>query len=237
MAGVFAPDPAPGTGVGPEFAQRGVMAVSLPADIVMDVARAADPARFQAAVSKLGSGVDYADVARDVALAFTSTDTGGLDAADGAASPRGAHAPFDVERARLRLGGRDGFSGVTDVRLADGLLNADRLREGTPYEQFEALTLQKFVEAILPKQGEAWFGKGFAGDTWKSFLAQQVAAELARSGGIGIARMIERAHPGEGQARAAADGLRSSAGLQDRIAASGARDSGLQPGAASPAAA
>ncbi|MGV6872322.1 rod-binding protein [Pseudochelatococcus sp. B33] len=204
------------------------MAVSLPADIVMDVARAADPARFQAAVGRLESGVDYAAVARDVALAFASD---GLGAADGTERPRGVHLPLDAERARLRLDGRDGFSGATDVRLADGLLNADRLREGSAYEQFEALTLQKFVEAILPKQGEAWFGRGFAGDTWKSFLAQQVAAELARAGGIGIARMVERVHPGDGQARTAADALRSASGVGGGVAAA----HGLAPGGSMPA--
>lgn len=192
------------------------MAVSLPADIVMDVARAADPTRFRAAVNKLESGGDYAAVARDVALAFASADTEGLDAASGSARAPGARLPFDVDQARLRLGGRDGFTGVPDIRLADGLLNADRLREGSPYEQFEALTLQKFVESILPKGGEAWFGKGFAGETWKSFLAQQVAAELARSGGIGIAQMVERAHPGNGKDE---NGARSVKDGQERLAA------------------
>lgn len=189
------------------------MAVSLPADIVMDVARAADPARFRAAVNKLESSVDYTAVAQDVALAFAPAGAEG--AGQEARRVPGMHLPFDVERARLRLGGRDGLSGMA---AAGGLLNANRLREGNPYEQFEALTLQKFVEAILPKQGEAWFGKGLAGDTWKSFLAQQVAAELARSGGVGIARMIERTHPSEKDAngRATADALQALNGVRDQ---------------------
>lgn len=204
------------------------MAVSLSADIVMDVARAADPAGFRAAVNKLESGGDYAAVARDVALAFASAD---FTAGEGGRTGR-AQLPFDADRARLQLGNRlgnrsgghlgdhNGLSGAAGVGLAGGLLNADRLREGSAYEQFEAMTLQKFVEAILPARSEAWFGKGFAGDTWKSFLAQQVAAELARAGGIGIARMIERAHPGEGGARGATAALLSVDGARDRVAAS-----------------
>lgn len=194
------------------------MAVSLPADIVMDVARAADPARFRVAVDRLGGG-GYAAAARDVALAFSSADAGGVDAGEGASRAGGVRQPFDAERARLRLGGGDGFGGVG---VGDGLLNADRLREGGPYEQFEALTLQKFVEAMLPRQGETLFGKGFAGETWKSFLAQQIAAELARSGGIGIASMIERAHPGDGRGggrgQASAEALRSAGGVADKVA-------------------
>lgn len=185
------------------------MAVSLPADIVMDVARAADPARFRAAVNKLESGGDYAAVARDVALAFTSADAAGLEMMDGETRPSGAQLPFDVERARLRLGGRDGSSGPPALPLADGLLNTARLREGSPYEQFEALTLQKFLEAMLPQESESWFGEGFAGDTWKSFLAQYMAAELARSGGVGLATMVESAQAREEQARQAVDALRS----------------------------
>ncbi|MBB3808003.1 rod-binding protein [Pseudochelatococcus contaminans] len=173
------------------------MAVALPADIVMDVARAADPARFKVAVNRLESGGDYAAVARDVALAFAADDTAGFF--EGAGHVR---QPFDAGQAVLRLGDRSGAGGV----------------KGSPYEQFEALTLQKFVEAMLPKESTAVFGKGFAGETWKSFLAEQMAAELARSGGIGIARMIEQAHPDDRQARAASEALSSANNIDDGLA-------------------
>ncbi|MFD2248845.1 hypothetical protein FHS82_000953 [Pseudochelatococcus lubricantis] len=153
------------------------MAVSIPADIVMDVARAADPARFRVAVDKLG-GADYAQVAGEVALAFSA---GEEESAVTTARRDGFGLPLDVERARL--GGRDGLPGV------------NRLRAGDIYQQFEAVTLQTFVEALLPRESTAWFGKGFAGDMWKSLLARQMAEELARSGGIGIARAVRRAHP------------------------------------------
>ncbi|MFT0893126.1 rod-binding protein [Pseudochelatococcus sp. G4_1912] len=194
------------------------MAVSLPADIVMDVARAADPARFRVAVNKLDSGSDYAAVANDVALAFAAPDVEGKTI--------GSQLPFDVERARLRLAGRDGFSPLEsrEIGTTGGLMNANRLRDGTPYQQFEALTLQKFVEAMLPKESSSWYGDGFAGDTWKSMLAQQVAAELARGGGIGIARMLEHAHPAkEGANNTHAEvrrALNESKDIQDKVTAS-----------------
>lgn len=50
--------------------------------------------------------------------------------------------------------------------------------------------LQNFVEAMLPRDAESVFGGGSAGASWKSMLAEHVARELARSGGIGIAGTI-----------------------------------------------
>lgn len=59
-------------------------------------------------------------------------------------------------------------------------------------QEFEAFVLQSFVETMLPGQPDNVFGKGTAGALWKSMLAEQIAREIARSGGIGIARMVER---------------------------------------------
>lgn len=195
------------------------MAVSLPTDIVMDVARAADPARFRVAVNKLDSKSDYAAVAKDIALAFSATDTDETSLQ----KSLGAQLPFDVERARLRLGGRDGFSLAEslDISTTGGLLSAEKLRSGTSYQQFEALALQKFVEAMLPKESASWYGGGFAGDTWKSMLAEQVAKELARSGGIGIANMIEKAHPSDNKARGIQSSANSLDSFQKKITSSG----------------
>lgn len=57
--------------------------------------------------------------------------------------------------------------------------------------EFEAFVLQSFIEAMLPEKADSVLGTGTAGAFWKSMLAEQVAGELARAGGIGIARMIE----------------------------------------------
>jgi Rod binding domain-containing protein len=56
--------------------------------------------------------------------------------------------------------------------------------------QFEAVLLQNMIEAMLPKDSEALMGSGTAGNMWKSMLAEKIAAEIARTGTIGIAKQI-----------------------------------------------
>jgi Rod binding domain-containing protein len=57
-------------------------------------------------------------------------------------------------------------------------------------QEFEAFVLQSFIEAMLPRNAESVFGSGTSGAFWKSMLAEQLAKELTRSGGVGIARLI-----------------------------------------------
>ncbi len=59
------------------------------------------------------------------------------------------------------------------------------------FRRFEAMVLQTFIQNMLPKDGAAVYGKGMAGDMWKSLLAEKVAGVAAERGGIGIAdRML-----------------------------------------------
>jgi hypothetical protein len=58
------------------------------------------------------------------------------------------------------------------------------------FSQFEAFVLQSFLQAMLPKHADSVFGRGTAGEIWKSMLAEQLASEIARSGRVGIARQI-----------------------------------------------
>ena len=58
------------------------------------------------------------------------------------------------------------------------------------YGQFEAFVLQSFVQSMLPKNATNVFGKGSAGEFWKSMLAEKMGEELARSGQVGIARRL-----------------------------------------------
>lgn len=57
-------------------------------------------------------------------------------------------------------------------------------------QEFEAFVLQSFIEAMLPRDAEATFGHGTAGAFWRSMLAEQMARELARTGGIGLAQLV-----------------------------------------------
>ncbi len=55
------------------------------------------------------------------------------------------------------------------------------------YRKFEAMVLQTFIQNMLPKDAGAFYGKGMAGDMWKSLLAEKMADVMAERGGIGIA--------------------------------------------------
>jgi hypothetical protein len=65
-----------------------------------------------------------------------------------------------------------------------------KLKKANAPEQFEAFVMQSFIEEMLPKSADGAFGSGLAGDYWRSMLAEQVAGQVAKRGGIGIARMI-----------------------------------------------
>jgi hypothetical protein len=61
---------------------------------------------------------------------------------------------------------------------------------------------------MLPKNAESVFGKGTAGGIWKSMMAEKLADQISRSGGIGIARKLAGPHvsssPPASQSNAAA---------------------------------
>ncbi|MCK9908109.1 rod-binding protein [Microbacteriaceae bacterium K1510] len=70
------------------------------------------------------------------------------------------------------------------------------------YRKFEAFVLQMFVETMLPQNANDVFGKGTAGTIWRSMLAEQLGNEMAKGGGIGIAKQLAKS-------RAAASGEQS----------------------------
>lgn len=56
--------------------------------------------------------------------------------------------------------------------------------------KFEAATLTSFLEQLLPSaDSEAWGGEH--GDMWRGIFAQYLADDIASSGGIGIAKVID----------------------------------------------
>jgi Rod binding domain-containing protein len=72
-------------------------------------------------------------------------------------------------------------------RLAPALEGASAAK---PYREFEAFVLQTFIQQMLPKDAEHVFGEGLAGSFWGSMLAEQIAGQLAKAGGIGIAELM-----------------------------------------------
>ena len=83
---------------------------------------------------------------------------------------------------------------------------AVQTRPISPYQKFEAVVLQNFVQNIMPKN-EDLFGDGASADVCRSMLAEQIATQIARTGKLGIAHMIETAHP---PSHVAKPGLQSS---------------------------
>ena len=63
-------------------------------------------------------------------------------------------------------------------------------RKAPPLEKFEGFVLRSFVENMLPSSESSYFGKGTAGEVWRSMLAEQIGNEMAKNGGIGIATSI-----------------------------------------------
>ncbi len=148
------------------------MSISPVTDIVLDVARAADPARYKRAVARL-----------DAAKAAGFVDS--LAAAGPARPPAPAALPPPPPRPVAKAG-----DAATDKTAAT-------------YRQFEAMALANMLQAAIPSSA-GFFGKGVAGETWKSMLIDQIANQMAKGGGVGIAEQLARSADLAGAVRIAA---------------------------------
>ncbi|RYC32363.1 flagellar biosynthesis protein FlgJ [Lichenibacterium minor] len=158
------------------------MSIAPPSDIILDVAQAADPRRLQAATTKLNT---------------MATSSGG-QAVDFHALLASAAAPKPAAAAS---------PGPTTLFQGHAGTAASTL---SPYQKFEAVLLQTFVQEILPKDDKL-FGDAASADAYRGMMAEQLANQLARSGRIGIARMIEKAHGPGSTASAAAHAVTGAA--------------------------
>ncbi|WP_043539017.1 rod-binding protein [Salinarimonas rosea] len=173
------------------------MTISPPSDIILEVARAADPTALAAATERL----------RDIAVARGRTgegfETAVAEAGRPPAPPPVPMPPPSPERLRETLAA---LAPSATPRLGAGpdLPGAPRVAAGpqTPAQAFEATFLRQVVETLMPRS-EAMFGEGTAGSIWRGFLAEEIGAELARAGGVGIAAAVAEAHPQLGQVNAA----------------------------------
>jgi peptidoglycan hydrolase FlgJ len=146
------------------------VSISPPSDLIVDVAKAADPQSYRAAVDKLARA-DAASGDYDLAAAAVA-------AAADAKSPAAATPPMNTP--------------VTGASLpaASGPHPPTKAQKANAYSKLEAYFLQTFVEAMLPKDSEALFGSGVAGNIWKSMLAEHLANELAQGTEFGIAKKL-----------------------------------------------
>ena len=177
------------------------MAIKPSSDIVLEVLKAADQVRAQAAAQRLSAlgaaaGVGAADD-------FTNV----LDATE----PSSLSAPAVVANA----------GDMRDRLSALDLDAADDQKAARTQVEFEASILKTFVDSILPKDEADVYGQGTAGDIWKSMLADQIARQIAKSGAFGISKRLFATHPLPGHDHLAAGSIAMPNSLAD-IAVRGA---------------
>jgi len=143
------------------------MAINPPSDIVNDVARAVDPARYRAAAERLSQ------------MAGTPGDADFGDILNTAMAGPKSQLSLDPYTVRTTFRNHTAVAGSNKTNAA--------------YQQFEAFVLQSFIESMLPKEAENVYGKGTAGGIWKSMMAEQMAAQIAKAGGVVIAKQLEAA--------------------------------------------
>ncbi len=156
------------------------MSIQPPSDIVLDVARAADPATSLAATERLTklSGPDA--VATE-----TFTHALGTVAADSV-----------LRRAATTIGGS---AQTVGGQSADPQLKV--------YKGLEAMILQNLVENMLPKDATDYFGTGSAGEIWRSMLAEQLGKRLSDRVNLGLAAKAAALHPPLAAKRVVGPGL------------------------------
>ncbi len=136
------------------------MSIAPPSDIVLDVAQAADPIRRDAAIAKLAKLASGAAPSSDFAASMAASSE----------SRTGANA----------VAGEIGTFGAAQHAA----------RPSSPYQKFEAVLLQTFMQEILPKNADL-YGDDASADACRSMLAEQMANQLAATGKFGIAKAIE----------------------------------------------
>jgi Rod binding domain-containing protein len=78
----------------------------------------------------------------------------------------------------------------TSADVTPAKTGAPATKQAEAFRQFESFILQSFIENMLPKNAESVFGSGTAGGVWKSMMAEKLADQISRSGGIGIAQKL-----------------------------------------------
>ncbi len=134
------------------------MSINPVSDIVLDVAMAANPAKYQAAVEKLSTGGTLSQVQSG---SFEST----------------------LKNTAARMPEAWKNSGVSSLATSRALHQTNTSTKA--YKGLEQLVLKNLVENMLPKDSPALFGSSTAGDIWRSMLADQLASEIGNAVDLG----------------------------------------------------
>lgn len=76
--------------------------------------------------------------------------------------------------------------------IDSGAPNVARSDILSPTQKFEAFILQSWLENVMPK-GDGVYGSGAGADIWRSMMADQISAQLARADVMGLQKLLE--HP------------------------------------------
>jgi peptidoglycan hydrolase FlgJ len=141
------------------------MAISPPSDLILDVARAADPQKAAVVTRALVSAASAGVATGEFSAAIKNVTDGsvGRDFSYRSPSPP-VHPAIQT----------------TPQKAVVGL---------------ESVLLKSFIDQMLPKDAVDVFGSGVAGDVWKSMLSEKIAAEVAKSGTLKIGQRLFETHP------------------------------------------
>lgn len=65
-----------------------------------------------------------------------------------------------------------------------------RLETLTPTQKFEAFLLQSWLEDMLPKTDGGVYGNDAGAEIWRSMMAEQISAQLARADVVGLQKLL-----------------------------------------------
>jgi flagellar protein FlgJ len=143
------------------------MAISPTSDLILDVARAADPVKAQATTRALAAGASGVEPIAE----FSRT----LDRV--ATAPAAPLQDYSYHNPTASI---QSSAETKAHKAAVGL---------------ESVLLKSFVDQMLPKDAVNVFGGGVAGDVWKSMLSEKIANEVAKSGSLKLASRLFETHP------------------------------------------
>jgi len=137
-------------------------------DLVIDVGRAADPSRRSEAIQRLER------------LSSRGLDTGII--------------PASQPNSFILINNHPtpSSSQPSDARIIDrGAPN-----RASAFKKFEAFLLQTWLDVLLPKIDGGAFGHDNAGGVWRSFMAEQLGDQLAKSDCTGISQLFHHKNTG-----------------------------------------
>lgn len=151
------------------------MSIKPPSDLLLDVARAADPAKSSAAAEKLAR----------IAGNSGAGDEGFAEVLDGVgASPPPPSPPPQPTPPAPPAASAPQQPGASAIKLAK-LDTAPTDGEVKAYRGIEALVLQNLIETMLPESDE-FFGAQAGASIWKSMLAEELGTALSKRVDLGI---------------------------------------------------